>query len=156
MKDVILKVFVIFLSLTLMLLIFIPEKEQVQESTLNLTSYCEVLEETFSSCPVPDDTFYVQQTTMVGETFKPIYQMQDYCGYMKLICNGTELTNHYYTTIYHLDKTCTTDEDCITKGETGQCGCGCYNKESTPKIEGECFCAKPQACQCVKNQCEIK
>ncbi len=53
------------------------------------------------------------------------------------------------------DKSCITDEDCIVFGETGDCNCGCFNKDYqawTPG--GKCFCAAPISCKCVNGICE--
>ena len=50
---------------------------------------------------------------------------------------------------------CLIDSDCVVFGETGDCNCGCYNKDYLPsKIEGECFCAAPSTCKCVEGECE--
>ena len=52
-------------------------------------------------------------------------------------------------------KDCTNDEDCIVFGETGDCNCGCYNKDNLPSSTGgECFCAAPISCKCVNDKCE--
>ncbi|GAF87117.1 unnamed protein product, partial [marine sediment metagenome] len=37
---------------------------------------------------------------------------------------------------------CLIDSDCVVFGETGDCNCGCYNKDNLPSSTGgECFCA---------------
>ena len=52
-------------------------------------------------------------------------------------------------------KNCTIDSDCVVFGETGDCNCGCYNKDFLPMTTGgECFCAAPTSCKCVDNLCE--
>ena len=50
---------------------------------------------------------------------------------------------------------CFVDSDCVVFGETGDCNCGCYNKNHLPsKVEGECFCAAPTFCRCVEGKCD--
>jgi len=52
-------------------------------------------------------------------------------------------------------KKCTVDSDCLVFGKTGDCNCGCYNKDYqwwTPG--GECFCLAPKSCKCVNGKCE--
>ena len=50
---------------------------------------------------------------------------------------------------------CVSDDDCIVFGETGDCNCGCYNKDDLPSSTGgECFRAAPVDCKCVNNKCE--
>ena len=50
---------------------------------------------------------------------------------------------------------CLIDSDCVVFGETGDCNCGCYNKNHLPlKDEEECFCAAPVSCKCVEGRCE--
>ena len=50
---------------------------------------------------------------------------------------------------------CEFDFDCVVYGETGDCNCGCYNKEMMPTSSGgECFCAAPTSCECVSGKCE--
>ena len=52
-------------------------------------------------------------------------------------------------------KTCTIDEDCVVFGESGDCNCGCYNKNNLPTATGEkCFCLAPVSCRCVNKKCE--
>ncbi len=52
-------------------------------------------------------------------------------------------------------KYCSVDDDCVVFGETGDCNCGCYNKENLPSLtEGECFCAAPTSCKCADGTCE--
>jgi hypothetical protein len=50
---------------------------------------------------------------------------------------------------------CEKDEDCVVFGETGQCNCGCYNKNNFPEEIGEdCFCLAPTSCRCIEGQCK--
>ena len=50
---------------------------------------------------------------------------------------------------------CLVDSDCTVFGETGDCNCGCYNKNYLPvESEEECFCATPTSCECFENKCE--
>jgi len=52
-------------------------------------------------------------------------------------------------------KDCVNDNDCVVFGETGDCNCGCYNKDNLPSgTGGECFCAAPTSCKCVNGKCE--
>ncbi|MFH1841463.1 MAG: hypothetical protein ABH800_01755 [Candidatus Nealsonbacteria bacterium] len=53
------------------------------------------------------------------------------------------------------DKVCLVDDDCVVFGKTGDCNCGCYNKNSFPAeiVEG-CFCVAPTSCKCVNGKCE--
>ena len=52
-------------------------------------------------------------------------------------------------------KECVNDGDCVVFGKTGDCNCGCYNKNSLPSSTGgECFCAAPTSCKCVEGLCE--
>jgi hypothetical protein len=52
-------------------------------------------------------------------------------------------------------KDCVNDDDCVVFGETGDCNCGCYNKDSLPSSTGgECFCSAPIDCKCVDGKCE--
>jgi len=52
-------------------------------------------------------------------------------------------------------KDCVNDEDCIVFGKTGDCNCGCYNKNNIPsRTGGECFCAAPNSCKCIDSRCE--
>ncbi len=52
-------------------------------------------------------------------------------------------------------KECVSDSDCVVFGETGDCNCGCYNKDNLPSdTGGECFCQAPTSCKCVNAQCE--
>jgi len=49
---------------------------------------------------------------------------------------------------------CEIDSDCVVFGKTGDCNCGCYNKNNIPSgTGGECFCAAPTSCECINNQC---
>lgn len=53
------------------------------------------------------------------------------------------------------NKICKTDLDCVVFGKTGDCNCGCYNKNNLPsRTGGECFCAAPTSCDCINDQCE--
>jgi len=50
---------------------------------------------------------------------------------------------------------CLVDSDCASFGETGDCNCGCYNKNYLPsKVEGGCFCLAPTSCSCIEGKCE--
>ena len=50
---------------------------------------------------------------------------------------------------------CLIDSNCVVFGETGDCNCGCYNKNYLPsKTEEECFCLAPISCRCVEGRCE--
>ena len=61
----------------------------------------------------------------------------------------------FVSTIPTGSKECTVDSDCIVFGETGDCNCGCYNKDYLPSSTGgECFCAAPTSCKCVNGECE--
>ncbi len=51
-------------------------------------------------------------------------------------------------------KACSSDADCVVFGESGDCNCGCFNKGYDWTSQGECFCAAPEACQCVDGRCE--
>jgi len=52
-------------------------------------------------------------------------------------------------------KDCINDGDCIVFGETGDCNCGCYNKDNLPSgTGGKCFCLAPVSCKCVNGKCE--
>ncbi len=52
-------------------------------------------------------------------------------------------------------KDCVDDDDCVVFGETGECNCGCYNKDNLPSGSGgKCFCSAPIDCKCVNNKCE--
>lgn len=51
-------------------------------------------------------------------------------------------------------KDCINDDDCIVFGKTGDCNCGCFDKDYKWKPEGECFCVAPTSCQCVDGECE--
>ena len=53
------------------------------------------------------------------------------------------------------DKNCIEDDDCIVFGKTGDCNCGCYNKDNLPSSTGGgCFCLAPTSCKCVNGECE--
>lgn len=53
------------------------------------------------------------------------------------------------------NKDCVNDDDCVVFGKTGDCNCGCYNKNNLPSgTGGECFCLAPTSCKCVNNKCE--
>lgn len=50
---------------------------------------------------------------------------------------------------------CIVDEDCVVFGKTGDCNCGCYNKNHLPEDSGgKCFCQAPVSCKCVEGKCE--
>jgi len=52
-------------------------------------------------------------------------------------------------------KECIDDSDCVVFGETGDCNCGCYNKDHLPSgTGGKCFCLAPTSCKCVNGKCE--
>ena len=52
-------------------------------------------------------------------------------------------------------KTCIIDEDCIVFGETGDCNCGCFNRNHLLWTRGgACFCLAPTSCECVNWKCE--
>ena len=51
-------------------------------------------------------------------------------------------------------KYCLVDEDCAVFGETGDCNCGCFNKDYPWWSTGECFCLAPTSCQCLNGRCE--
>jgi len=52
-------------------------------------------------------------------------------------------------------KNCVNDEECVVFGKTGDCNCGCFNKNyQWWKPGGECFCAAPTSCKCVNGKCE--
>ena len=51
-------------------------------------------------------------------------------------------------------KNCVSDEDCIVFGESGDCNCGCFNKDYQWSSGGECFCAAPASCKCLNGNCE--
>lgn len=52
-------------------------------------------------------------------------------------------------------KDCVNGDDCVVFGETGDCNCGCYNKDNLPSgTGGECFCAAPTSCKCANGKCE--
>jgi len=50
---------------------------------------------------------------------------------------------------------CEVDSDCEVCGKTGDCNCGCFNKEMMPTSSGgECYCAAPTSCECINKKCE--
>ena len=52
-------------------------------------------------------------------------------------------------------KVCEVDSDCLVFGESGDCNCGCFNKNALPQEPvGDCFCAAPTSCECIDNICE--
>jgi len=51
-------------------------------------------------------------------------------------------------------KDCISNEDCVVFGETGDCNCGCFNKNYQWTSAGACFCAAPTSCKCVNGKCE--
>ena len=52
-------------------------------------------------------------------------------------------------------KYCELGSDCVVFGESGDCNCGCYNKNDLPSSTGgACFCAAPTSCECADNTCE--
>ncbi len=52
-------------------------------------------------------------------------------------------------------KFCESNSDCVVFGKTGECNCGCYNKDTLPTNSGgACFCQAPTDCECVNNKCE--
>jgi inhibitor of cysteine peptidase len=52
-------------------------------------------------------------------------------------------------------KICVDSKDCVVFGETGDCNCGCYNKDDLPSsTSGECFCQAPDSCECLAGMCE--
>jgi len=52
-------------------------------------------------------------------------------------------------------KDCVNDDDCVVFGKTGDCNCGCYNKDNLPSgTGGKCFCLAPTSCKCVNGKCE--
>ena len=52
-------------------------------------------------------------------------------------------------------KYCELNSDCVIFGKTGECNCGCYNKNDLPSSTGgACFCQAPTSCECVDNVCE--
>ncbi|MCK4635388.1 MAG: hypothetical protein KAT32_00855 [Candidatus Moranbacteria bacterium] len=54
-------------------------------------------------------------------------------------------------------KNCEVNSDCVAFGKTGDCNCGCYNKNNLPSgTGGECFCVAPTSCDCINSQCETK
>jgi hypothetical protein len=58
-------------------------------------------------------------------------------------------------TISEGSKDCVNDDDCIVFGKTGNCNCGCYNKNNLPSsTAGTCFCLAPTSCKCVNGECE--
>jgi len=49
---------------------------------------------------------------------------------------------------------CVLDSNCVVYGESGDCNCGCYNKDNLPVgTGGACFCAAPTSCECVNGTC---
>lgn len=53
------------------------------------------------------------------------------------------------------EKACTTDQDCVVMGESGECNCGCFSKSYEGwESAGACFCAAPTSCKCVDGGCE--
>ena len=50
-------------------------------------------------------------------------------------------------------KDCVSDWDCVVFGETGDCNCGCFNKNYQWESGGECFCAAPTSCKCIDGEC---
>ena len=53
------------------------------------------------------------------------------------------------------NKECSVNSDCAVFGKTGECNCGCYNKDFLPQNSGgACFCAAPTSCECIDNKCE--
>ncbi len=72
-----------------------------------------------------------------------------------LIVLLTILSAIYILTIPAGSKECNIDSDCVVFGETGDCNCGCYNKNHLPSSTGgECFCLAPTSCKCVNGKCE--
>lgn len=53
-----------------------------------------------------------------------------------------------------IEKQCVNDDDCIVFGKTGDCYCGCFNKNYQWESGGKCFCAAPTSCKCVNGKCE--
>jgi len=50
---------------------------------------------------------------------------------------------------------CSINSDCVVFGKTGDCNCGCYNKDNLPSSTGgECFYSAPIDCKCVNGTCE--
>ena len=56
--------------------------------------------------------------------------------------------------VRYQEEGCEKNSDCVVFGETGDCNCGCYNKDMMPTSSGgECFCAAPTSCECVDGEC---
>ena len=52
-------------------------------------------------------------------------------------------------------KDCVNDDDCVVFGKTGDCNCGCFNRNNLPLgTGGECFSLAPTSCKCVNGKCE--
>jgi len=49
---------------------------------------------------------------------------------------------------------CVYDSDCAVFGETGDCNCGCFNRNHIWESGGECFRSAPVDCKCVDGICE--
>ena len=50
---------------------------------------------------------------------------------------------------------CEIDADCLVFGQDGDCNCGCFNKDALPQEPvGDCFCAAPTSCECIRGFCE--
>jgi hypothetical protein len=53
------------------------------------------------------------------------------------------------------NKTCKIDSDCVVFGKSGDCNCGCFNKNYLNwQPEGICDCEAPFSCECISNKCE--
>ncbi len=52
---------------------------------------------------------------------------------------------------------CVEASDCFVFGETGTCGCGCYNSTQIEEFEKNrtegCFCLPPEECVCPQGKC---
>jgi hypothetical protein len=52
-------------------------------------------------------------------------------------------------------KECIEDSDCVVFGETGDCNCGCYNKDyNWQPSHAECIRIVPTSCKCIDGRCE--
>ncbi len=62
----------------------------------------------------------------------------------------------YWYAVNKESRNCVNDEDCIVFGKSGDCNCGCFNKNFKWWWSGigKCQCAAPTSCKCVSGKCQ--
>lgn len=145
---------IIFVALFVLILILVISLNSRHWDLETCNSECEHRGYDFGSCRWPSEMR--EDDVNIGSCVVPNSRHCGKEGLCDCYCEyETSIGGESIEEINQGSKSCEINSNCVVFGETGDCNCGCYNKDNLPSSTGgACFCAAPISCECVDNVCE--